>query len=324
MITRRQFMTGVAATLAGASLRRPAYAQDDTLRMLVGFSAGGAVDVVARATGDAMRRALGKNVIIENKTGAGGAIAVQAVANAGAEGRTLLFCPSSILTLRPYVDDTLGAGAEHQVAPISPVCEYSFALTVGPGTPARTLKEFVAWCKSNPKQASFGSPGHGTAPHVVGALFAHDARIPLVHVPYRGGSQAINDLLGGQLPAMFTTLPIAIPLHRSGKLRILASTGSHRLSLLSDVPTFAEEGYASMQFQEWFGLFVPAKTPAAAVESLNGVVRAAVNSETTRKVLAQAQYSPRSASVAEFTAMMKSDTERWQAIVKRLGIKQQA
>lgn len=323
MITRRQFMKGAAATLAGASLGRQAYAQDE-LRILVGFSAGGAVDVVARATGDAMRKALGKTVIIENKTGAAGAIAVQALANADGEGRTLLLCPSSILTLRPSIDDVLGAGAERQIAPISPVCEYSFALTVGPGVPAKTLKEFVAWCKSNPKQASFGTPGHGTAPHVIGAMFAQDAHIPLLHVPYRGGAQAIGDLLGGQLPAMVTTLPIAIPLHKSGKLRILASTAARRLPLLTDVPTFAEEGYAGMQFQEWFGMFVPAKTPAATIESLNAVVRAAVGHETTRKVLEQWEYSPRSASVAEFTAMMKSDTERWQAIVKRLDIKKLA
>lgn len=320
MIDRRRFAKAGLAVLAGAPFVRPALAQTQTTRIVVGFSAGGAVDVVARATGDALRKVLAHNVIVENRSGAGGKIAVAAVANAEDDGRTLLFTPSSILTLRPHVEPTKAGSTEPQVVPVSPVCEYPFALTVGPGTPARTLGEFVTWCRANPGQASFGSPGPATAPHVIGALFGHEAKIPLVHVPYRGGAQAINDLLGGQLPAMVTTLPAAIPLHRSGKLRILASTASRRSPLLADVPTFVEAGFAGMHFEEWFGFFAPARLPAPAIEALNVAVRTAVGEEATRKVLDQAQFSPRSAGVAEFASMMQADTQRWRSLVARLDI----
>src|SRR5690606_34956201 len=146
--TRRHFTQGAVAALAGTSFGRPASARAGTLRIIVGFSAGGAVDVAARATADALRKSMDTSVIVENKSGAAGGIAAQAVSRANDGGGTLLFCPSSILTLRPYVDNAAGADAQDSLTPVSPVCEYSFALTVGPGTSARTLDEFIAWCKA--------------------------------------------------------------------------------------------------------------------------------------------------------------------------------
>ncbi|OGA65075.1 MAG: hypothetical protein A3G81_30360 [Betaproteobacteria bacterium RIFCSPLOWO2_12_FULL_65_14] len=321
MITRRHFVAGTAAILSSAALR-PALAQS-TLRMLVGFAPGGAVDIVARTFADAMRASLAKTVVVETKTGAGGALAVQTLAGAEPDGNTMLLCPASVLTLRPSVENTLRLGPERQLAPVSQACQFNFALAVGPGTPARTLSEFTAWCKAHPKQASFGSPGTGTGPHIIGALFAQQAGIPLVHVAYRGGAQAMADLFGGQVPAMFTTLPIVIPPHKAQKIRILASTASERIDSIADVPTFTEAGYPELRFEEWFGFFVPPRTPAPTVEALNRAVRAAIADEATRKALAKVEFLPRATSPAELGAMVKADSERWKAIVQRLGIKPQ-
>jgi len=321
MITRRTFTCGLAALLTGANL--PARGQSAPLRIVVGFAPGGAADVVARALADSMRVTLGRPVLVDNRAGASGAIAAQAVATAEPDGNTLLLSPSSNLTLRPFVESSLRIDAERQLAPVGAACEVSFALAVGSATPATTLTEFVAWCKAHPNQASFGSPGSGTPMHVIGSLFAQEARITLEHVPYRGGAQAMSDLLGGQLPSVVSTIPLVVALHRAGRIRILASTAARRIESVATVPTFAEEGYPVLRFDEVFGLFAPPRTPAETIEVFSKALRTALEHEATRSALTKVEFTPRFASASEFGATVKADVARWRNITPRLGLKPQ-
>lgn len=323
MTARRQFLIAAAA-LAGTTLSRPSLAQGDAVRILVGFPPGGAIDVVARAVADAMRPVLGKGVIVENKTGASGVLAVQQVARADPDGGTLGLCPSSILTLVPHVSNTLRVDPFTELAPVSTACTFSFGLATASAVPAGTLKEFVGWCKANPAQASFGSPGVGSAPHLIGEVFAREAGIKLVHVPYRGGAPAMTDLLGGQLPALVATLPNLVAPYRSGKIRILAQTATERIAAVGDVPTFSELGYRRLDFEEWFGFFAPAKTPTERIAALQRAIAAAVNTEATRALLTKVEFKPSASTPAELAALVAADSSRWERLLREIGFKPQS
>ena len=257
MLNRRSFSVyGVAAGLGSS-----AFAQSEALRIVVGFPAGGIMDVIARELGEALKPHLGgRAVIVEAKPGAGGRIGVAAVRTAPADGNTLLFTPSSIMTLYPHVFSKLGYDTLKDFVPISPVCLSSNALAVGMHVPVNTLGEFIAWCKANPKDASYASPGAGSGPHFLGAQIASAAGIEMLHVPYKGAPDILIDLYGGRIASFVTALSNAVQPHLGVKMRVLVTTAPKRSTLLPNVQTAAEAGFPQLTGVEWFGLLAPAGT----------------------------------------------------------------
>ncbi|NJS37363.1 MAG: ABC transporter substrate-binding protein, partial [Brachymonas sp.] len=261
MISRRHTLSALSAgALTALSLQR-VNAQGKALKILVGYPAGGAVDVVARRVGEELR-AQGYNAVVENRTGAASQLATEAMLAAPADGSTVVLMPGGNATIFPHVYPKLRYSLA-DLAPLASVCSFQFGLGVGPGTPAKTLKEFVEWAKANPGKASYGTPGAGTAMHFMGVMLAKKAGIDFLHVPYRGGALAMTDVIGGTIPALATTLPNLVAQHKSGKLRILGFTGDKALPGLPGVQTFKEQGYPELVLNENFGVFASSKNASA-------------------------------------------------------------
>ena len=316
MLNRRTFTVFSAAAAVGT----PALAQPDALRIVVGFPAGGIVDVIARELGEAMKPHLGgRSVVVEAKPGAGGRIGVATVKSAAADGNTLLLTPSSIMTLYPHVFNKLGYDANKDFAPISTVCMSANAIAVGMHVPVKTLGEFVAWCKANPKDATYASPGAGSAPHFLGAQIASAAGIEMLHVPYKGAPDILNDLYGGRISSFVTALSNAVQPHIGGKMRVLVTTAPKRSSVLPDVQTAAEAGYPQLTGLEWFGLFAPAGTNPERVVALNAAVGKAIASDRIKEAFGKLVMDPSANSPADFARTIKADTDRWGATAKRLN-----
>jgi len=315
MLNRRHFIAASGA----ACLSLPTFAQTETLRIMVGFPAGGIVDVIARELAEAIRPHLGgRAVIVEAKPGAGGRIAVGALKAAAADGNTLLLTPSSIMTLYPQVFNKLGYDTQKDFVPVSTVCMSANALVVGAHVPVKTLAEFIAWCKANPKDATYASPGAGSAPHFLGAQIANAAGVEMLHVPYKGAPDILNDLYGGRIASFVTALSNAVQPHLAGKMRILVTTSPKRSSLLPDVPTVAEAGFPQLTGMEWFGLFAPAGTNAERIGALGAAVAKAVAGDRVREAFGKLVMEPTSSSSAEFGRMVKADLDRWAGTARTL------
>jgi tripartite-type tricarboxylate transporter receptor subunit TctC len=315
MLNRRSFSIASAA----AVISSPALAQTDALRIVVGFPAGGVVDVVAREVAEGLKTALARPVIVENRPGAGGRLGVMAVKGAAADGNTLLLTPSSIMTLYPSVLSKLPYDTLADFAPVSTVCMSTNALAIGMHVPARTLAEFIAWSKANPKDANYASPGAGSAPHFLGAQIAQAAGLDLLHVPYKGAPDILNDLYGGRIASFVTALSNAVQPHRDGRMRILVTTGERRSPLLPDVPTTREAGYGALTGTEWFGLLAPAATPADRVAALHAAVAKAVSSDAIKVAFGKLVLDPDALAPAEFANRIKTDIARWASVANSLN-----
>jgi tripartite-type tricarboxylate transporter receptor subunit TctC len=318
MLNRRTF-TAYGAAVA-TTVGTPVFAQSDTLRMVVGFPAGGIVDVIARELGEAMKPHLGgRAIIVESKPGAGGRIGVATVKSAAPDGNTLLLTPSSIMTLYPHVTAKLNYDTQKDFAPISTVCMSANALAVGMHVPVKTLAEFIAWCKANPKDATYASPGAGSGPHFLGAQIASAAGVEMLHVPYKGAPDILNDLYGGRVASFVTALSNAVQPHLGGKMRVLVTTSPKRLAALPDVQTAAEAGFPQLTGLEWFGLFAPAGTNAERVSALNAAVSKALASDRIKEAFSKLVMEPTASSPADFAKTIKADTDKWGTIAKRLN-----
>jgi len=316
MINRRNLSLAAGA----AALGLPALAQSDVMRLVVGFPAGGIVDVIARELGEALKPHLGgRNVIIDNKPGAGSRIAVSAVKSAPPDGNTLLLTPASIMTLGPAVFRKLPYDSVKDFAPVSTVCMSTNALAVGNHVPARTLGEFITWCKANPKEATYASPGAGSGPHFLGAQIAQAAGIEMLHVPYKGAPDILNDLYGGRIASFVTALSNAVQPHKDGRMRVLVTTGEKRSAQLPDVQTVREAGFPQLTLLEWFGLLAPARTPADKVIALHAAVQKAIGSASVQKSFATLVMEPQAMAPAEFAARIQADIARWAQTAKSLN-----
>ncbi|MCZ4313164.1 tripartite tricarboxylate transporter substrate-binding protein [Comamonadaceae bacterium G21597-S1] len=316
MINRRNF--SIAAGIA--TLGVPAFAQSDVMRIVVGFPAGGIVDVIARELGEALKPHLeGRNVIVDNKPGAGGRIAVSAVKSATPDGNTVLLTPASIMTLYPHVFKKLPYDTRKDFAAVSTVCMSTNALAVGKHVPARTLGEFIAWCKANPKEATYASPGAGSGPHFLGAQIAQAAGIDMLHVPYKGAPDIMNDLYGGRVASFVTALSNALQPHKDGRMRVLVTTGEKRSAQLPDVQTAREAGFPQLTMLEWFGLLAPVRTPADKVAALHGAVQKAIASTSVQKSFETLVMEPRAMAPAEFATRIDADIARWGQTAKSLN-----
>lgn len=312
-ITRR----AAATVLAAPFLSR---AQDRTLRMLVGYPPGGAVDVVAREVAEGMR-ASGYNVLVDNRTGAAGRLATAQLLQAPPDGQTLICMPGGNATIFPHVYSKLGHDPLVALKPLGTACSFSFGLGAGPGTPARTLKEFVDWARANPGKAAYGTPGGGTAMHFLGVMLGRAAGIEFVHVPYKGGAQAITDVIGGQVPTLLTTLPNLIGPHHQGRVRVLAFSGERPLASLPGVPTFAEAGYPQLTLSEVFAFFARREVTVADSEPLVLALARAVQSERVAQAMRKLEFEPLVLPPAELSTRLKAESERWRRVVAESGYK---
>jgi tripartite-type tricarboxylate transporter receptor subunit TctC len=317
MISRRHTISAISAGALAAVAPKLALAQGKPLKILVGYPAGGAVDVVARRVGEELR-AQGYNALVENRTGAAGQLATEAMLAAPADGSTIALMPGGNATIFPHVYPKLRYSLA-DLAPLASVCSFQFGLGVGPGTPAKTLKEFVDWAKANPGKASYGTPGAGTVMHFMGVMFAKKAGFDFLHVPYRGGAAAMTDVLGGTIPAIATTLPNLVAHHKTGKLRILGFTGDKALPGLPGVPTFKEQGYPELVLDEVFGLFASSKTPAPILAELEKAILAAAKTPGFIAAIEKIEFDAGTTTSAEFTRYLKSDLERWGPVIKSTG-----
>lgn len=321
MTTRRQFTVQLTSAAAlGIGLIPATHAQQpDLARLLVGFPPGGSTDNVARRLAEKLRGTYAANVLVDNKPGAGAQIAVTALKDSAPDGTSMLLSPPSPFTVYPYTYRKLPYTSE-DVLPVSMVCTFPFALAVGAAVPdsVRTLQDFIAWAKANPGKANFGSPASGSTPHLVGSVLGKMAGFDFTHIAYRGDAPGLQDLMGGQVAAYSTVLGSYLPHLKSGRLRLLAVSGTERSVFAPDLPTYREQGFA-LDMTEWFGVFVPARTPAATIQRATEGVRAAVAQPDFARGLAEFGMTARSSTPQEMTTRMRAEAEQWRVHVKNIG-----
>ena len=322
MLTRRRFVATTAAGGAWIAAQRRAQSQvvGKLTRMIVGFAPGGSSDVTARLLVDQMR-GYASTIIIDNRPGAGGRIAVESAKAGAPDGSVLLLSPASMIVLYPHLYKPLGYDPVQDLIAVTTVCAFPFVLSVGPLVPrdVRTLADFIQWCKANPKLASYGTSGAGSMLHFAGMMLARAANFDFTHVPYKGASPALQDLLGGQVASTVGVLGIALPHIQAGNLRALAMTGATRSSFLPDVPTLTEAGFPGLEITEWQGLFVPAKTPPPVVHALNRSVRDALDTAEVKAGLIKLSFEAGGTSPEQFADIVRADIARWEPIVKASG-----
>ena len=320
---RRQWLSLTAGSSFAPLLHLPAQAQalPDTAKIFAGFAAGGTVDVTARRVADKLRDVYAKSVVVENRTGAGGQIALSALKTSAPDGLTFLVTPMSMLGIYPHTYKKLPYDPVADFTPVSQAVRFDFGFAVGPQVPAtvKSAADFIGWSKANPKDANFGSPAAGSVPHFVAELFGRAAGLDLKHVPYRGTQPAIVDLMGGQVAAVSGPVGEFLQHLPTGKVRLIATSGPTRNKFAPTVPTFAEQGFKELVFDEWFAFYLPAKTAPDVVNRLSGAVRTALASADVIDGLAQMGLEAKGSTPSELTALLKKDTERWAPLVKTIG-----
>ncbi len=322
---RRQFtQASLGATLLAALGNQPAFAQAlEQVKIINGFPAGGTADATSRRVADKLGgTAYTRNAgVVENKTGAAGRIAVEAVKNAAPDGATLLLTPYSMMSLYPHIYAKLSYDPVKDFAPVAIASSLTHGLAVGPLVPdsVKTVKDYLAWAKANPKDASYGSPAAGSTPHFLGALLGLNNNVELKHIPYRGSIPGVADMIGGQLASMFTPHGDFLANHKAGKIRILATSGPKRSPFVPEVPTFIEAGFPDLVVEEWFGFYAPARTPANVITNANAAINAALKDKTLIDSLAIQGLIPVGSTPEEMARSQKAEFERWGPLIKRIG-----
>lgn len=320
-VQRRRLLQ--AAAMAAVLPSAPLFAQGasiDVARFITGFAAGGTSDTLCRRLAARMSGSYARSVVVENRTGAGGQIAIQAMKGLPADGSAILQTPMSMLGIYPHIYKKLAYDPLKDVTPVSLGCVFDFGFAVGPMVPAsvRTVPEFLAWAKSSDNR-SFGSPAPGSVPHFIGVLLGRSAGMEMTHIAYRGTQPAIVDMIGGQLPAVSGPVGDFLPHVAAGKCRLLATSGSARNRFAPDVTTFTEQGLKDMAFSEWFGLFLPAGASAEVVQRANAALRPALAAPEVVEGLAAMGLQATSSTPAELAQRLKADHDRWGPIVKAIG-----
>jgi tripartite-type tricarboxylate transporter receptor subunit TctC len=324
MTTRRHFIQSAASLAALGGFPLAAFAQAfEQVKIINGFPAGGTADATSRRIGEKLAgSAYTKNAaVVENKPGAGGRIACEVVKAANPDGSTLLLTPYSMISIYPHIYGKLSYDPFKDFVPVSIAAVMTHALTVGPQVPAsvKSVKDFLAWAKANPDKANYGSPAAGSTPHFLAALLGLNTGVELKHVPYRGSAPAVADMIGGQLAATSTPTGDALANHRGGKVRILATSGAQRTPFTPDVPTYAEQGFADLTTEEWFGFYAPARTPAGVVAAANAAINQAIKDKTVSDSLALMGLVAQGSTPAEMERSQRAEFTRWGPLVKKIG-----
>lgn len=323
MLNRRVFVqAGAGAALPALLGAGGAHAQGDsrTARFIVGSAAGGPADVQARALAEAIRRVDGSMVIVENRPGAAGRIAVQGMKQVPPDGNHLLLGPGWVLTLAPQTDKTPSYDPVVDLVPIGAYCQQEYALVVGAQGP-RTVKQFVDGIKANPATGQFGSAGVGSMGHLVASMLERSAGITLQGIPYKGAAPALQDVQAGHVASYVGAMGDMVRMHRDGSARVLATAGSKRTKFLPDVPTFEESGFAGVRALDWTGIFAPAKTPAAIVARHTRQLEVAAKDRDFMALLEKVGVEPMFLTGDELAARIKSDTQVMRDLVSSFKLK---
>ena len=318
------FVRSVAIVLASFTCAHAqAQAQDyptRPVRMIVAFAAGGGTDLLGRTVAQKLQEALGQSFVVENRGGAGGNIGTDLVAKAPADGYTLLFGYSSNFSISPFLYKNLSYDPLKDFEPVSLVTVATNIMAAHPSLPANNLKELQAYAKDHPGAVNYGSAGPGTLGHLTVELFDSVAGVELTHVPYKGNSAALTDLLAGRVQ-LFAGSPAAVVEYiAAGKLKALGITSRERLPDMKNMPTFIEQGF-DVEAQAWFGLLAPKGTPAAIVKKLNAVIVEAMKSPEVKASFARLGYDVATDTPEEFAAFIKTDYDKWKDVVPKTGLK---
>ena len=322
MASRRTVLGFGATALTVAALPGVAMAQSGkVVRLIVGFAAGGATDVIARQIADKLREPLGEPVIVENRPGANGLVAAGYVKTSPADGTTLLFAPDFMFTIFPHSYRKLSFDAARDFIPVASVGKIRVVFAVGPAVPehVRTLADFVGWTKTNPQKAAFGSSGLGGGFHFVGVRMNRALELDMMHVPYKGGAPLLQDLVGGQIASSPVALGSVLPFVQSGKVRVLAIFSPTRSPLMPDVPTMVELGYKDFIVEQWVGIFAPANTPQAIVKRLNSAVNEIQRSKEFTDGISKLGFETLPNTPESFRALIRSESDSWAQVVKASG-----
>lgn len=306
---------GLAGVQPGLAVAQPGGA----VRILVGFPPGGAPDGVARAYADQLRAQTGGTVIVENRPGASGRIAIDLLLNGPADGQTLAVIPSSLLALLPQVARSAKFDAAHDFVTIGSVAEYGFGVAAGPASGAADLAELKAWVRSRGRSADYATPGAGTPQHFLGAQLQKQLGVDMVHVPYRGGALAVGDVIAGQVPLLITTEQLLAQHEGRNKLKVLFVTSRERNPRMPAVPTARELGMAGLEAADWFGVFARAGTAAPRVDELRSQLARVVASPAYREALQTMGYGVPSKQAGEFALVHQADRAAWSERVKLSG-----
>jgi tripartite-type tricarboxylate transporter receptor subunit TctC len=318
MITRRGIL---AASAFAPMLASPLRAQgwpNRFVRLIVPYPAGGGADAIARILGAKLSEMWGQQVLIENKGGAGGNIASDAAAKSPPDGYTM-YLGAEFLSTNPHVYPRLSYDPLADLTPVSAVVQYPTIVALPKDSPARTVQEFIAYAKSTPGR-TFGTPGHGTGPHLAGELFKRAAGIELTHVPYRGAAPGLNDLIGGRIDCFFNNIAPVVPLMNNGQVHGLAVTTAKRSAAAPAVPTIAESGLPGYDVPGWYAIFVPAKSPPDVIARMNADINAALADRAVKEKLEGLGLFVAGSTPEALGSYLKAETEKWGPIIKAAGI----
>ena len=310
----------IMAALAPCSAFAQSYPANP-IKLIVSTSAGGVTDLAARILGAHITAKTGQAVVIDNRSGASGNIAMDAVAKAAPDGYTLGVANTGNIVINPYLMAHMPYDPLHDLVPVGPIGTVPLFLVMNSNVPAKTLPEFIAYAKAQPDKVSYAAAGVGTTPDLAAHDFNRRAGLKLVFVPFRGTAPAVAAVLGGDVQVTFVSMGPHIEFVRQGKLRILGAATPKRAPYVPDVPTFAEQGFPGFETSTWFSLFAPRGTPKEIVDQLNGYVRELAQDPDARKRLGANFIDPAVMTAAEFAALVKTDAIKWERIVREAGVK---
>jgi tripartite-type tricarboxylate transporter receptor subunit TctC len=328
MTQRRAFIQASAASaLLGSAAFQKALAQAnlpiEQVRVLYGFPPGSAGDICARRVAEKFAGTpYSRNqAVVDSRPGAGGQIALNMLKTAAADGSVLAMTPFSAISLYPHIFRNLQYKPFEDFTPVGTSSMIHHGFAVGPMVPesVKTVRDFIAWARANPAQASYGSPAAGSTPHFIGALLGLNNNFDFRHVPYRGSVPGVTDVVGGQIACMFTPHGDFIANHKAGKMRIIATSGRTRSPFVPEVATFAEQGFPELTVEEWFGFYAPARTPAAVTQAANAAINAALRDKSVQDALTVVGLIPFGGTIADQQRSAQVEFERWGPLIKRIG-----
>lgn len=319
----KKWLSGALVCLSGISIAGLAHAQSwptKPIKLIVPYPPGGGTDVIARIVQEPLAKELGQQVIIDNRGGAGGSIGSALAAQSPSDGYTILFTLSSH-TINPAIYTKLPFDTEKDFSSVVTVASLPQILVANPNFPAKTVKEVIEMAKAKPGSISYASVGNGSPGHLAGAMMATDAGVDMTHIPYRGGGPAVTDVMAGQVPLLWVSIPAAAQFVKAGKLRALAVSTVKRSAVFPDVPTMVESGFKGFEVDSWYAMFVPAKTPQAIIDRIN---KAAVNvlaqPEVKERLLGQGAEAVGD-TPAQLSGVVKKEIAKWKQVVKSANIK---